>query len=221
MKYKKTSVKVNTQTDTYHLTDELKYRIHFKNGKETGRDLHYTGKKHNGYELRPMYKEDISLLKSWNPCWGENETINGYKWLEEDTLPDINDIDISKIIYLQFSTHSFFDINKEPIPVVLHGDYICECLNDYFYDLNELSKYLKNHPNIVKCSDILDIPYYSKGPNKTKYIDVLFLPTLEMYKKVYALSNFSTDDFWYKPYNESTFDFLGIKQFVKRTELDY
>ena len=120
----KTTITTSLIKDIYHLTDEIKYVVDFKNGKEVSRQLEYKGKNLYGYGLIPIYKKDLSLLSETNPYWKE------YSWLEGDKLPKPEKIDLKNIIYCQNASHMFFDINKKPIPVVHQGDYIGANLNN-------------------------------------------------------------------------------------------
>jgi hypothetical protein len=206
------------ETLTYHLTDEIKYVKEFVNSKEKKRFLKYTGRKIYGYDLTPLYDKDISVLQKWNPSWGSGDGTNvGYEFFEQKVLPEPEDIDVNKIIFSQFARHAFFDINKEPIPVVVMGD-SCRChLDNYFYHLDELKKHLDTHPNVVYCSDIYDIEYYNATSYRDKQIRVLILPTVNELKMAYT-SKINLDDVvFYKPYIADDYDFLNIKQFVKNT----
>jgi hypothetical protein len=205
---KKTSTKTIVVRDIYHLTDEIKYVVDFKNGKETGRHLQYKGKSHFGYELNPIYKKDLSLLKTTNPYWGK------YDWFETDKLPSPENIDLKNIIFVQGSTHMFFDIKKNPIPVVHKGDYIGANFDNGHYDLDKLRKHLLKHKRVVSVSEILDIPYYNSENGKDKYIDVLVLPDSKTIQK--GLENKWTRDetCFGKYYDKNGFDYLGIKKFL-------
>lgn len=221
---KMTPIKKSTVHDTwtYKLTNEINYVKKFVNSVEKERELIYKGPKLYKYELKPLYNKDLSILKSHNPCWGnsQDESI-GYDWLKNSNLPEPEDIDISKIIYLQFASHSFFNLDKSPIPVVINGDYIEAHLNDYFYDIKKLKEHLSNHSNIIECSDILNVPYYNEGGSSGyQYLSVLVYPTVEILEKAYELKQSPKDLIFYKPYHPDSIDFLNIKQFAIRTTYD-
>jgi len=206
-----TRVKINKEIVTYHLTSELKYMKEFKNDVLEKSYLKYTGSKLNNYDLQPLYNVDLCVLNKWNPYWGDNKDKSiSYDWFNY-VLPEPEDVDLSKVIYGQISTHSFFTIDKKQIPVVVRGTYIEANLNNHFYDLESLYKHLKNHPNVMQISDkILDIPYYNVEDGRDKYIDVLVLPSQEVLDKKL--------DVFYCPYNPDSYDFLNIKQFVINTK---
>lgn len=196
---------------TFHLTSELKYVKEYTNEVESNRYLKYTGDKLNKYNLQPLYDKDLTVLKKWNPYWGDNKD----KTITDDwfynTLPEPEDIDLSKVIYGQNSSHSFFTIDKKKISVVVRGTYIEARLDNHFYDLESMYQYLKNHPNVMEiCNKILDIPYYNAERGRNKYIDVLVLPTQEVLDNKLPV--------FYHPYNPDSYDFLGLKQFVINTE---
>lgn len=211
-KIKLTKQKTLIETHTYHLTDEIKYVKEFVNGKLKEKELRYTGKNLNKYSLLPLYNFDLEILKKWNPFWGKDQIngYDGYKALEQKDLPEPEEMDITKLIYCQSSTHEFYDINKEPIPVVEHGNYIEAGLHNVNYNLTRLRQHLLNHPNVVHCSEILDIPYYNCSGGRSQYLDVLILPTKEVLMKQDKENHY--DNIFYKPYVKNS-DFLKIKQF--------
>lgn len=205
------------EVHTYHLTPEVKYVKEFTSGKEKKRYLKYIGSELYNYELRPLYDKDLTVLEYWNPCWGEGDVSKpGYKWLDNNELPEPEDIDLSKIIFLQFPRHAFFTLDKRPIPVVKQGGYIQADLNNKFYDLKKLRDYLLTHDRVKEVSEILDIPYYNSNSNCDKYISVLVLPTEEVLQMGYEKND--RDLIFHKPYIPDSYDFLGIKQFVINTE---
>lgn len=227
MPIRKTSKKTIHIIDTYHINDNIKYCIEFKNSKEIKRYLKYNGPKHYEYELAPLYQSDLSLLSKTNPFWFKTEDDSN--WMKGESLPNPEDIDLSKIIYLQGSRHAFYDLNKKPIPVIYHGDYIGANLDNKTYHLKALREYLLTHPNIVSVSEIMDIPYYNAEKKRTKYIEVFGIPTSEAIQ--YGLDNklhgyeilfgrpYEREDtyesIFKKPYEKEKRDFLGIKQFLK------
>ena len=191
-------MKVTSETkvykiDTYHLTKEIKCVVCYLNGKEVSSSLEYTGLKINGYDVRPIYKEDISLLKTTNPFW------DNYDWFNYE-LPEPKNIDLNNIILIQNASHRFYDINKNVIPVVVKGSYIEANLRSTWYDIISLREHLLKHPNVVKCSELLEVPYYNANERGELYLEVLVLPEVEWGN--------NRDDIF-----RSSNDYLGIKQF--------
>lgn len=224
---KKTSKTTITKTEivTYHLTKEVVYQITIVNDVETQRALVYRGKNIHNYPVSAVYKEDASLLKYWNPFWGDrtiqDERSNensGYSWFN-DKLPEPEKIDVKKIILAQGASHRFYDLNHNPIPVVFRGDYIEASLSNEHYDIDKLQKHLKSHKNIVFCSEVLNIPSFNAGQNKNLYIEVLVYPEKKWLEELAKFPDRLISRFWYKPYLEehhNVFDFLKVKKFVKK-----
>ena len=221
---KKTTVTTIIQTDTYKLTNEIKYIKTYRNKKLVSKELKYTGKKIREYDVSVLYKEDISLLKTWNPFWGsrpkEDNKISGYGWVSNDfkTLPKPEDINVDNLILAQFATHSFYKLDKTPIPVVINGNYIEAGLNNENYDLVKMREHLLKHPNVVSCSEILDIPYYNAERGKDKCIEVLVYPTVEVLQNDYTENKKYcnlTEHIFGSPWRKDGHDFLNIKQFSK------
>ncbi len=212
---KTTKKKTVTETITYHLTDEIKYVKVITNNKETSRDLYYTGNNLYDYGLKPLYNKDLSILKVHNPYWGKRSGFNDETWFDKVNLPEPEDIDLTKIIFGQSARFAFFTLDKKPIPVVVNGDYIEANLNNHFYDLEKLREYLLKHKNVIKCSEILDIPYYNAGDsNGTKYLSVTIYPNSKILQKGYDNKLSDKDVVFYKPYIIGSEDFLKIKKFV-------
>lgn len=207
---KKTTTKTSLVKETYHLTEELKYIIDFKNGKEVSRSLEYKGKGNYGYGLTPIYRKDISLLSKTNPYW-----LNEYSWFEGDKLPEPEKVNLKNIIYCQGSSHMFFDLNKKPIPVVHQGNYIGANLDNGHYDLVKLREYLLKKKNVISVSEILNIPYYNAERGKNKYIQVLVLPDSDTIQKGLDNKWNREETIFGRSYDKNFFDYLGMKKFAK------
>ncbi len=217
LKMKSTKTVTTTIVEEYNISKNLKYVRTIVNDEHVSNKLHYTGKSISKYSITPLWKPDTSMLKVWNPFWGENKELElnkDYNWFNQDGLPEPDDINIEDIIYIERASHTFFDSNLEPLPVVIHGDYIEANLNNKNYYLDKLKEHFKTHPNIVKCSDILNIPYYNAGNSSgTQYLDVLVYPNKEWLKTLYINKKSIYEVFtqrWDKNY-----DFLEIRQFMK------
>lgn len=205
-KRKKTTTVVTT---IYKLNDNIQYIETDTNGK-ISREIKYTGKTFaKDARYYAVYEKDLGLLSETNPFWfvDRKECQDFFK----SEIPAIDDIDINRIFFVCSYNHSFWNINGEPIPVVQHFDYIHANIDNQYYKLDELRVYLSNHPNVIKCSEIRDIPYYNSEPYSDKYLDVFILPTIDMLKECYKND-------WSKvignPYCKQT-DFLNIKHFLK------
>lgn len=173
----KQEIIITTRRDEiYHLTEEIHYHKRFENDVEVFKKLVYVGNDEfskNG--LRPIYKEDLSLLKQTNPHWFAPEYEQECRNFFTYNLPDDpNDVNLNNIIYTYSYNHSFFNINKEPIGQVFQGNYIEAELHNKKYKLEELRNYLLTKPEILKLSEIEDIPSYNanKKRNKCIYIQV-------------------------------------------------
>jgi len=208
-----------TLVEDYILSKNIGYKRTFINDELISNVLYYKGSNINGYSLTPLFKSnsELEILKVHNPFWGKSEELNidGYTWLEQKELPNPEDINLEDIIFSQGSTHNFFDINFDPIPVVIRGDYIEANLNNAKYDLKKLKDHFDSHPNIVKCSEILDIPYYNSGEDSgTKYLQVLVYPEIEWLKDIYAKDK-NTRYVFTPYYIDSHPDYLNMRQFLK------
>jgi hypothetical protein len=211
MKPRKT--KTVLETHTYSLGKKISYVINFKNQKEVSRSLKYSGGKHLGYDLMPVYDPDFSSLEKKNPFY-TNEgwadfTNEGWADFNVGLLPDNPEsLDLAKIVFAQFSTHLLFDINLDPIPVLVLGNYIDAGISSRNYDLKALHAHFSSHPQVKKIGEIELIPYYSNGSGLEKFFEVEVLPTVEQMKVL----GIHPRCVFYQPWLKHP-DFLGMKQF--------
>ncbi len=208
---KPTSSKKTTIVENkYRLNDDLVYIETFSNDKLSSKELKYVGKLiDKDYNFLPLYNTSLDILKKTNPFWWNDKAI--CEQFFKNKLPPVDKIDVNKVIYACSWNHSFWDVNKEPIPVVQHVDYIDGGISNQHYDLEKLVIYAKQHPNIVKCSNILDIPYYNAEKYKNKYLDMYVLPAVEMLKKCHEKN-------WNRVVAHTAYkqdDFFGFNQFLK------
>jgi hypothetical protein len=197
-----TKTKSTTETITYHLGKKITLIEKFVDDKLKDRRLQYVGKKHLEYELHPYYGVDWGVLKKTNPCWKSDD------WFVNQLPEDPKDIDIDKILFCQWSSHSFFDINLEPVPVVISGDYIEAGIRSTRYDLTGLHKHFSNHPQVVSIGKIKEIPYYNNDSGYEKYFKLLVLPTVEQLKII----GITKQEIFYQPWQKHE-DFLGMKPY--------
>lgn len=203
-----TKQKTLKELHTYHLTPEIKYLMEYRNGKETSRDLVYKGKKLRKYPLTPIYNFDVNYLKEDNPYWRRRR----WDLLKNKNLPDPENIDINKIILGQYETHSFFTLKKKPIPVVYEANYFHNgALCSKNYDLKKLKNHLQNHPNVVRYSSLLEVPWYNTDI-ENYYFTFLIYPKVEWLEKMYELDE-SLSYITGHPGDDKNPDYLGIKKF--------
>ncbi len=217
LKKKTTTTVVTTIKEEWVLSKNLKYVRITQNDEHVSNSLVYTGKDINNYSISPIWNPDLEMLKKWNPYWGENKDLSlnkEYSWFSQTELPEPEDINIEDIIYAQSASHSFFDINLEPLPVVLRGDYIEASLNSAKYYLDKLKEHFDSHPNIVYCAK-LDVPFYNADSDSgSKYLEVLVYPDKEWLKDVYANKK-SRRDIFTSTWDKSHPDYLQTRQFMK------
>lgn len=207
MEVKKVSETIITKViiETTEITDDINHVRTTTNDTQVVCRLDYKG----DFFLRRvevLYNPDLEVLKRTNPNWGE------YKWFKTPIPNNPEDIDINKIVYSYYWEHSFFDVNLEPIPVVIMGDYVEARLSNKYYNLEALKDYLNKHPNVIQCSEILDMPYYSVEKGGNKYLKILVLP-----EKNWITERIRDDLF--NIWRKSCPDYLGLKKFAKYEEI--
>jgi hypothetical protein len=208
-----------TKKKTTVVTEITKYKLHptitleetFVNGKPNSRKLKRTGKviKKDGITLHfwLVYDPDLSFLEKTNPFWFyERKACE--QWFKGKELPENpEDIDVSKIVLACSHDHSFYNVDMEPIPVVIGGDYIQGGISSRNYDLEKLHKYLSTHKQVKYISKIEEIPYYNNESGDEKCFEVLVLPTVKQLKEMG-----NRHDIFYSPWGEKK-DYLGMEKF--------
>ena len=208
MKVTKKKTTVVTETTTYRLHPNIVLEEVVVNGKQTSRELVYSGKKvSDGFEglkySNPVYNPNLEYLKETNPWWGYNRKKDE-EWFGGDVLPDNpEDIDVSKIVLASGYDHTFWTIDMEPIPVVVAGDYIDAGIRSERYDLEKLHEYFSKHEQVKEITKIEKIPYYNNDSGREEFFTVKVLPTVEQMKDMKNRKEIF--------YGEA--DYLGMKQF--------
>ncbi|MGL5796957.1 MAG: hypothetical protein ACRCYT_02010 [Cetobacterium sp.] len=205
---KKTITTTTIIEETTEISKDLHHIRTITNGTETSCRLSYAGSFFKK-EVQVLYNPDLELLKVCNPNWGKYNSKETWHWFETPIPSNPQEIDINKIVYSFDYNHSFFDVNLEPIPVVINGDYCEANLHNKYYNLKELQAYLKTHPNVIRCSKIEKIPYYNASENRNNYIEVTILPNKEWITENVRRTIFSV-------WEEKNPDYLGIRQFLKQ-----
>jgi len=213
MKITKKKVTTVTETITYNIHPNVRIMDVIVNGKASPRQIFKHGKivKDGDYtvDFWPIYDPDLTYLEETNPFWRHNKTKDS-KWFEGNPLPDdVNDIDVSKIVFTSGYDHSFWTVDLEPIPVVFYGDYIDAGIRSGRFDLKKLHKHLSKHKQVKTISEIEMIPWYNNDGSET-YFTITVLPTVKQLKEL-KKNKQRRGEFFYKPWNET--DYLGVKKF--------
>lgn len=104
---------------------------------------------------------------------------------------------LDDVLRLDFSSNMAFDRHGEVLPVAKRMDYIEAGLHNRNYDLDKAVAILKEDPRIVFLDDrnkvleegespILDIPYYNRDDGRSQFLALLFRPTAEDEKRLWA-----------------------------------
>jgi len=224
MKITKKKVTTVTETITYEIHPNARVIDVIVNGGPKTRQLIKHGKIEKKGEWRvdffPIYNPDLKYLEISNPFWYWNRDKDD-EWFKGSPLPeDPKDIDKSKIIFISSYDNSFWTIDKEPIPVVIYGDYIDDRIRSGRYDLEKLHQYLSNHEQVKEISGIERIPYYYNNESgREKCFTVKVLPTIQQLKEMVKLNKtrkYNNVKIW-----DEEKDFLGMKQFRIKESDDY
>ena len=202
LKKEKTSV---IKTEIYELTDIVDCELSFTDGIENRR-LIYTGE--NKY-ISPLYKEDISLLKTKNPFY------DNYDWFETN-IPSLEDLDTDNIILYSSYNHSFYNKDGNPLGCV-YAPPNCYGFVNGEYRLEELYEYLTKNPLVLDLKEIEEVPYYNNSKGCRRFIDCKVYASSEILQLSKKLEvNYKDLIFGVKHVDKITnIDYLGIKQFRK------
>lgn len=193
--------------EIYTLPNDIEYIMEYIDGVEQKRYLkHVNPKACNGKRLSAQYrgKDFSTCIKKYNPF------VYNHKWYGE--LPNVDQIDMDQIVLVHNDDHSIYDINLNPIPIIQHLDYIQAGLHNNKYDLEKVYKKLQNHPNVVSCSKILDIPFYNSEKYQDKYLQVEVIPDVKVYKQKEQLKKLRGPD-EYICIVKLIIDWLDLKEF--------
>lgn len=119
-----------------------------------------------------------------------NSVIIGKIHISEIELNDIvyplPDNYILAIFDMQSNLIMDLDFNLIPLPIMLND---ANGINNKNYNLDKLLNKLKLNNNVLYKDSlkIKDAPYYNRFDDCTKYIEFLYLPTIEEYKKIINL----------------------------------
>lgn len=211
--YKKTVSVVTTTTTKYELLKGVYYVIVDINGIEHKNKFETTLRNNENNIISICYDIDVERLKKENPFMTNNRIWNEIM-KGENALPSLEDIDLNKIYYCDYSNQIIYDVNWKRIHYPHKIDYISSRITNENFNLVELREYLKNHPNILEVSDILKIPYYNATDSCNKYLEITILPNDSFYDetKGYLPKN----SLYYNLQNSSwtNYDPLNIKQYM-------
>lgn len=222
MKITKKKTTTVTETTTYKLHPNVVLREVVVNGNQTSRELNKCGKNvkcavfRNKIDFWPVYNPDLKYLEESNPFWHHNKKRDEEFFKGQPLPEDPNDIDVSKIVLTSGYDHTFWNVDMEPIPVVIFGDYIDAGLRSDHYDLEKLHKYFSKHKQVKHITAIEPIPYYNNDSGSEKYFEVKVLPTLKQLKEMASSKN-RVKDIFYKSWGNET-DYLGMKKYYIRKD---
>ncbi len=159
----------------------------------------------------PIYNPDLKYLEESNPFWGYNKKTDA-KWFDGTEVPEnVVDINPTKFVFGSSYDHSFYDVDLNPIPVVIHGNYIGAGIRSQGYDLEKLHKHLLKHKQVKLIGDIEPIPYYNNSGGEYCF-DVMVLPTKKQLTECVKAGRRIKDDMFYKSWSPKI-DLLGMKKF--------
>lgn len=212
MKITKKKTEVVTEIVTYKLHPNIVLEETTVNNKPVSRELKRVGKAIKSkygdtIGFYPVYNPDMSFLEKSNPHWWE-EKKGCDKWWEGEELPENpEDIDVSKIVLTCSYDHTFHNVDMEPIPVVVQGNYIDAGIRSNNYDLKKLHDHLSKHKQVKHISKIEKIPYYNNESGREECFEVLVLPTVKQLKDMK-----NRREIFYKSWGDNK-DYLGMKKF--------
>jgi hypothetical protein len=215
MKVTKKTVTTVTETTTSTIHLNIKVIDIVVNGKPSPRQIVRNGKiiKDGIYNIDywPIYNPDLKYLEETNPFWHKNKTEDA-KWFEGTEIPEnIEDIDPSKFIFGSSYDHSFYDVDLNPILVVIHANYIDGGIRNRNFDLEKLHKHLSKHKQVKKIGDIEPIPYYNNDGGEY-FFEVNVIPTKKQLTECFKAKRRIKDDLFYVSWRPDM-DLLGMKKF--------
>jgi len=122
-------------------------------------------------KMMPVYGKTKEEMELTNPF---QEQVY---FTSELTPEDFLNFDINKIVLLNYSSHTMYDINGKELEIPRRYDYMRGVSNKE-YNLKELRDYLLsvNDERIISVSKIEDIPYYNAEKGRDKNL-ILYIRT--------------------------------------------
>ncbi len=118
-------------------------------------------------------------------------TDDTYKLFKSEILENFyENIENHIPIFIDYSLHMIFDVNKKVLPTCIYFDYIQARLNSSNYDLNAVLKVLWDREDVYNIDkymdlDIKNIPYYNNDTGNEQFISFRWVASIEDYKKMW------------------------------------
>ena len=173
----------------------------------------YTVRFHSLYKIPFVEQEGVALIEELNSanlnnfkikndlCFVSNFTLELYccrgwiyeneispddkKLLEYSYKPYTHFVFLDTIVRFDNASHMIFDVHDNALPVGIHYEYIQGSINDKYYDLHKLRKYLSERGDIMELSEISPIPYYNKGDGKNFHFSFIWKPNYADYNRMW------------------------------------
>jgi len=157
--------------------------------KEFNRDLDYNERRN--YSKFTLWKKEVREVHRSN-LFGRIDfkpylISNPYEYLQDNNLEEV------ELLRFDYASHSIFDLNDKKLPRAQHFDYIEAQIHDGCYNLKLILELLEKRNDIqFLTKGIVPIPYYNQDDQQQNYIEFIWIPSDEDFKKVFQHS-FSWD----------------------------
>ena len=179
-----------------------------------------------------VFERFVALTPDQREMFRRDFYTNAWQAIEkEDVSPYETAINGGDKILARMKTdsHQLEDIDGNPMAVAFHFDYIDAGLDNRNYHLKDVFEILKARDDLIwrdgryeaEGPEIVEIPYYNQDEGRTRYIDVMWAPSEEDYRKVWdwchenAKASHPMGDRYYAV---RVLDLLGIEHLRKEEE---
>ncbi len=143
---------------------------------------------------------------------------------------------VGTLVELVHDCHMLRNIDGDVLPVAIHFDYIQSNLSNNRYYMRKTLDHLAARDDILWLDgrgregepEILDIPHYNRDRDRDRYLEFMWTPTVEDYRRMWdQCTEYHMASKWphsaastYKYEAIRELDILGIEQFVKVIDSD-
>jgi len=124
------------------------------------------------------------------------------------------------LVFFSRYDHTWRDHNFRMLSRPIYFDYIDARMNNKNYHLNKVLEHLRKREDIeIEEGQILDIPYYSRDEDYTRYLSFWWYPTDRVYRNLYTLLHKSEEkELWNIHRVIEAKDKLGLEKYRKSVE---
>jgi len=151
------------------------------------------------------------------PCTS-NDTVDASSFFDEMSNEKS---DKRILVFLSNYDNTWRDHNFRMLSRPIYFDYIDARMDNKNYHLNKVLEHLRKREDIeIEGDKVLEIPYYNRDEDRTRYLSFWWYPTDRVYRNLYTLYRESKEEGFWNIYRViEAKDKLGIEKYRKVVEV--